>query len=89
MTTLVHPVADEATSQWLVYDTRTNPVILTEPLRVFLNIATTDQLHPILVTNPDAHLSPALASVLAETGGSWVARTHQAGRPCPQTTSRR
>lgn len=72
--TPVHPVADEATDRWLVYDTTTALVALTEPVRVFLEVAATDGLRPVLVTHPEARLSPFAASVLAEAGGSWVVR---------------
>ncbi len=71
----VHPVADEATDRWLVYDTRASHVALTEPLRVLLEIATTDALRPVVVTGSDARLSPLATASLAEAGGSWVVRS--------------
>lgn len=74
MVVYVHPVADEATDRWLVYDTCSTWVAFTEPLRVLLEVAATDRPRPILVTSPDARLSPFAAAALGEAGGAWVVR---------------
>lgn len=72
---VVHPVADEWTEEYLAWAARTRRVLLTTPLATFLDVAVTDRLRPVLVTNADAELSPLVSLAMRRVGGHWAVRT--------------
>lgn len=72
---VVHPVADEWTEEYLAWAARTRRVLLTTPLATFLDVAATDRLRPVLVTNTDAELSPLVSLAMRRVGGHWAVRT--------------
>ncbi|MBO3089847.1 DUF6177 family protein [Cellulomonas dongxiuzhuiae] len=74
---VVHPVADEWTDRYVLWAARTRRVLLTAPLATFLDVAATDGLRPVLVTNGDAALSPLVSLALRRVGGHWAVRTER------------
>lgn len=72
---MVHPVADEWTDEYAVFVATARDVLLTEPLAAFLDFAASERLHPILVTGPDARVSPFVSFAMLHIGGNWVLRT--------------
>lgn len=68
----VHPVADEWTEEYCVYVASARSVLLTTPLARFIDYAVTEQLRPVLMTSPDATLSPFVAMAMRRAGGFWA-----------------
>lgn len=72
---VVHPLADEWTDEYAVYVADTTAVLLTDPLDSFLQWSVSEGLRPILVSGPDARVSPPASLALNRAGGFWVVRT--------------
>ncbi len=69
---VVHPVADEWTDEYAVYSASSRRVLLSEPLKLFLDSCVEDGLRPVLVTDSDAELSPLVATAMARSAGFWA-----------------
>ena len=67
-----HPVADEWTEEYTVYVASARSVRLTSPLAAFLDHAVTEGLRPVLMTSPDAALSPFVSLAMRRAGGFWA-----------------
>ena len=72
---IVHPLADEGTDEYAVYVADTASVLLSDPLDSFLQWSVSEGLRPILVTGPDARLSPLASLAMNRAGGFWAVRT--------------
>jgi uncharacterized protein DUF6177 len=72
---IVHPLADEWTDEYAVYVADTALVLLTDPLDSFLRWAADEGLRPVLMTRPDARLSPPASLAMNRAGGFWAVRT--------------
>ncbi|MFC7403993.1 DUF6177 family protein [Georgenia alba] len=72
---VVHPIVDEWTDTYAVFVASSRHVLLTEPLAGFLDFTKSEGLKPILVTGPEARISPFVSFAMLHAGGHWVLQT--------------
>mgnify|MGYP001042371396 CR=1 FL=1 len=67
-----HPVADEWTEEYSVYVASARSVVLSTPVALFIDHAVTEGLRPVLMTAPEATLSPFVSMAMRRAGGLWA-----------------
>lgn len=70
----VHPVADAWPGDLLVFEARHESVVLSAPMRVFLEDARKSRYRPVLVTPATSTISWTVAERLRDSGGMWAVR---------------
>lgn len=75
MTYVAHPVVDSWPEDLFVYEAGCESVVLSAPVRVFLEDARDSERRAVLVTPATSTISRAVAEKLREAGGMWAVRT--------------
>lgn len=75
MAFVAHPVVDEWPEDLFVYEARHASIVLSSPIRAFLEDARDSQRRAVLVTPATSTISRAVAEMLREADGRWVVRT--------------
>lgn len=70
-----HPVADELTEEYFLFETQSSWVTLTSPLRAVIQDARSARVRPVLLTRAEAMISSFVAEALRDAGGFWACHT--------------
>ena len=71
-TRLLDPITDEMTGEYAVYASSAMLVALTAPVAAFFEMCDHERVRPVLLTDADARLSAACATMLTDIRGYWA-----------------